>query len=85
MNKPSRTSRQRWYCGVIERCRRAFSFCPSILFSRTALQFRRRHILKTPTFRSGNGALREISIASASTMRVSAGSITPSSHNRAVL
>lgn len=43
------------------------------------------HIRNTPTRRSGNGALSDAAIARASTVRVSAGSMMPSSHNRAVL
>ena len=42
------------------------------------------HIRKTPNFVSGIGALRAAEIASARTSRVCAGSITPSSHSRAV-
>jgi hypothetical protein len=38
----------------------------------------------TPNFASGIGALRLAEIASASTRRVSAGSMTPSSHSRAL-
>ena len=45
----------------------------------------RLHILNTPNFGlSGMGAFRLALIASASTRRVSAGSITPSSHSRAL-
>ena len=44
-----------------------------------------RHIRKTPNCgRSGIGAFRLALIASASTRRVSAGSMTPSSHSRAL-
>jgi hypothetical protein len=42
------------------------------------------HIRKTPNFTSGIGAFRLADSASASTRRVSAGSITPSSHSRAL-
>ena len=42
------------------------------------------HIRKTPNFASGIGAFRLADSASASTRRVSAGSMTPSSHSRAL-
>ncbi len=41
------------------------------------------HILNTPKRDSGIGALSEAEIARPSTVRVSAGSMTPSSHSRA--
>ena len=41
------------------------------------------YILNTPKRDSGIGALSDAEIARPSTMRVSAGSITPSSHSRA--
>ena len=44
----------------------------------------RRYIRNTPNFGSPIGAFRLAEIASASTRRVSAGSITPSSHSRAL-
>ena len=44
----------------------------------------RPYIRNTPNFISGIGASRLAARASASTVRVCAGSITPSSHNRAV-
>lgn len=43
------------------------------------------YIRYTPCSRGAGGAFSDAEIASASTIRVSAGSITPSSHNRAVL
>ena len=43
------------------------------------------HIRKTPRFCSGKGALMEAAIPSPTTVRVSAGSMMPSSHRRAVL
>ena len=42
------------------------------------------HMRNTPNFASGIGAFRLALMASASTRRVSAGSITPSSHSRAL-
>ena len=42
------------------------------------------HIRKRPKPLGGSGALAQADSASPSTIRVSAGSITPSSHNRAV-
>ena len=45
---------------------------------------RRRHIRKTPKRVSGIGALSAAEIPRPSTVRVSAGAITPSSHSRAV-
>jgi len=42
------------------------------------------HILNTPNFVSGTGALSAALNASASTRRVSAGAMMPSSHSRAV-
>jgi len=42
------------------------------------------HILKMPKFASGIGAFRLADMASAKTWRVCAGSMTPSSHNRAL-
>ena len=42
------------------------------------------HIRNTPNFGSGIGALSDADKPSASTRRVSAGSITPSSHSRAL-
>ena len=42
------------------------------------------HILNTPNFVSGIGALSVAENASASTRRVSVGAMTPSSHSRAV-
>lgn len=43
------------------------------------------YIRNTPTRRGGSGACSDAARASPRTMRVSAGSITPSSHSRAVL
>jgi hypothetical protein len=43
-----------------------------------------RYILKTPKRVGAIGRLREAEIASARTRRVSAGSMTPSSHRRAL-
>jgi hypothetical protein len=43
------------------------------------------YILNTPTRRLGNGALSEAAMARARTVRVSAGSMMPSSQRRAVL
>jgi len=54
-----------------------------VFFSRQALFA--PHILKTPNGMSGMGALSEAAIPRASTVRVSRGSMMPSSHRRAVL
>ena len=43
------------------------------------------HIRKTPCFLSGNGEFREAAIPRPTTVRVSTGSMIPSSHRRAVL
>ena len=45
---------------------------------------RAAHIRNTPNFISGTGALSAAASARASTLRVSAGSMMPSSHSRAV-
>ena len=44
----------------------------------------RAHILKTPKREGAGGAFKPAEMASASTMRVSAGSMMPSSQSRAV-
>src|SRR5947208_2368018 len=58
---------------------------PSVSQSLQLLCYVDAHILKTPKGVSGNGAFSDAAIPRARTVRVSRGSMIPSSHRRAVL